>query len=85
VVEAGEAVPWTRPEPLVYNEKGPLPKLGGHFRDGFLVGMMDGSVQFIARRALADPAAVQDLRCLITAADGSPISAAIERYARPVR
>jgi hypothetical protein len=85
VVEAGEAVPWTRPEPLVYNEKGPLPKLGGHFKDGFLVGMMDGSVQFISRRALADPAAVQDLRYMITAADGVPLSSAIERYVRAVR
>jgi hypothetical protein len=85
VVEAGEAVPWTRPDPLVYNEKGPLPKLGGHFKDGFLVGMMDGSVQFISRRALADPAAVQDLRYMITAADGFPLSSAIGRYVRDVR
>jgi hypothetical protein len=85
VVEAGEAVPWTKPEPLVYNDKGPLPKLGGHFKDGFLVGMMDGSVQFISKRALADPAAAQDLRHMITAADGFPISDRIERYARPIR
>ena len=85
VVEAGEAVPWTRPEPLVYNEKEPLPKLGGHFKDGFVVGMMDGSVAFISRRALADPAAVQDLRFMITANDGAPISLVIGRYMRAIR
>jgi hypothetical protein len=85
VVEAGEAVPWTKPEPLVYMEKGALPKLGGHFKDGFVVGMMDGSVRFISSRALADPAAVQDLRYMITAADGMVISDRIEKYTRPVR
>jgi hypothetical protein len=85
VVEAGEAVPWTKPEPLVYTEKGALPKLGGHFKDGFLVGMMDGSVRFISRRALADRAAVQDLLYMITANDGMPISGRIDRYTRDFR
>jgi hypothetical protein len=85
VVEAGEPVPWTKPEPLIHPEKGALPKLGGHFKDGFMVGMMDGSIRFISSRALTDPAAVQDLRHMITAADGMVISDRIEKYTRPVR
>src|SRR5262249_27686727 len=31
VVEAGEAVPWTKPDELPYDPKAPLPKLGGLF------------------------------------------------------
>jgi Protein of unknown function (DUF1559) len=49
VVEAAEAVPWTKPDELEYTPGGPLPKLGGHFRhwfknDVFLVAHADGSV-----------------------------------------
>jgi hypothetical protein len=68
VVEAAEAVPWTKPEPLVYDAKKPLPKLGGLFKDGFHAGMMDGSVNFISNRI--DEAS---LRALITANGGEVI------------
>jgi hypothetical protein len=34
VVEAAEAVPWTKPDELAYDPNGPLPRLGGHFPDG---------------------------------------------------
>jgi hypothetical protein len=50
VVEAGEAVPWTKPDPLVYDAKKPLPKLGGLFKDGFYASMLDGSVRFFSNR-----------------------------------
>ena len=33
-VEAAKAVPWTKPEDVPYDPKGPLPKLGGLFKDG---------------------------------------------------
>jgi hypothetical protein len=49
IVEAGEAVPWTRPLDLPYEIKGQLPKLGGLFKDGFHAVMADGSVRFIPR------------------------------------
>jgi hypothetical protein len=35
VVEAGEPVPWTKPEDLSYDPDGPLPDLRGLFKDGF--------------------------------------------------
>jgi hypothetical protein len=47
VVEAGEAVPWPKPEELVYDPVKPLPKLGGTFPDGFYAAFADGTVRFI--------------------------------------
>lgn len=49
-VEAGEAVPWTKPADLDFDEKKPLPKLGGMFPDGFNFARADGSVSFCPRR-----------------------------------
>jgi hypothetical protein len=61
IIEAGDAVPWTKPDELEYHPDRPLPPLGGIFhgnswldrqrdkRDGFHVGMMDGSVRWIER------------------------------------
>ncbi len=46
-VEAGEPVPWTKPDDLPYDPKKPLPKLGGLFADGFNILMADGSVRFV--------------------------------------
>ncbi|HZV05319.1 MAG TPA: sigma-70 family RNA polymerase sigma factor [Gemmataceae bacterium] len=46
IVEAGEAVPWTKPADLPYDDKKPLPKLGGLFTDGFHAALADGSVRF---------------------------------------
>jgi len=61
VVEAGEAVPWTKPDELSFTPKGKLPKVGGHFKNGFNVLMGDGSVRRI--RANFDP---ELLRAAIT-------------------
>jgi hypothetical protein len=51
VVEAGEAVPWTKPQDIPYDAGKPLPKLGGLFADGFHVAMADGSIRFVPRGA----------------------------------
>jgi hypothetical protein len=65
VVEAGEAVPWTKPDELAYDAKKPLPKLGGLFPEGIHAALADGSVKFLDRKA---PEVV--LRALITPAGG---------------
>ncbi len=48
IVEAAEAVPWTRPVDLAFDPKGPPPRLGGHFPEGSLGLFADGSVAFIS-------------------------------------
>jgi hypothetical protein len=46
VVEAGEAVPWTKPADIAFDSKAAdLPKLGGVFDGEFFVGRCDGSVR----------------------------------------
>jgi uncharacterized protein (TIGR03067 family) len=65
VVEAGEAVLWTKPDDLKYDPKGPLPKLGGMFQDVFHAALTDGSVRAIRRQFDADL-----FRLLITWNDG---------------
>jgi hypothetical protein len=65
VVEAGQAVPWTKPDELVYNPAGPLPPLGGLFKNGFSVAMADGSVRFLMRTI-----SEKTLRAAITPAGG---------------
>jgi uncharacterized protein (TIGR03067 family) len=65
VVEAGEAVPWTKPDELPYEAGKPLPKLGGMFKDGFNALFADAAVHFIRRGA--DP---EMLRVAITRDDG---------------
>jgi hypothetical protein len=49
VVEAGEPVPWSKPDDFDYDPDGPLPDLRGLFHDGFRAGMADGHVQFVAK------------------------------------
>jgi hypothetical protein len=65
LAEAAEAVPWTKPADLPYDPKKPLPKLGGHFPDGFHVALWDGSVNFFKKDF--DP---QEMRRAIMPADG---------------
>jgi hypothetical protein len=45
IVEAGMAVPWTKPEDLPYDAGKPLPRLGGLFKDTFRAALADGSVR----------------------------------------
>jgi len=46
VVQAAEAVPWTKPVDLHYDAKKPISKLGGMFKDGFHFALADGTVHF---------------------------------------
>ena len=50
VVEAAEAVPWTKPADVVYERDKPLPPLGGIFEDGFNASYADGAVLFFSRK-----------------------------------
>jgi hypothetical protein len=48
-VEAGEAVPWTRPADVAYDPKKPLPKFGGVSKVGINVLWFDGSTSLLRR------------------------------------
>jgi len=48
IVEAGEPVPWSKPEDIAFGPDSSL-ELRCIFRDGFRVGMADGSVRFIPK------------------------------------
>jgi prepilin-type processing-associated H-X9-DG protein len=76
VVEAGQAVPWTKPEDIPFDPARPLPRLGGLFPGVFNAAFADGSVH--ALRTGADPI---QLRRLITCADGYPVE--MERVKAP--
>jgi uncharacterized protein (TIGR03067 family) len=67
-VEAGEAVPWTKPADLPYRPEKDLPALGGDYKDGFYIALADASTRWI-RRGFNAP----DLRLVITRNDGKPI------------
>jgi hypothetical protein len=47
LVEAGDPVPWTKPEDIAYAPDRPVLPLPGLFKDGFRAGMVDGSVRFV--------------------------------------
>ena len=49
LVEAGVPTVWTKPVDLPFDEKKPLPRLGGQFNGDFHVLMCDGSVRFLPR------------------------------------
>ncbi len=66
IVEAAEAVPWTKPDELEFDRKKPLPKLGGQFPGIFLAALADGSVRMI-RRAISE----ETLKNAIDPADGN--------------
>jgi hypothetical protein len=65
VVEAGDPVPWTKPEELTYDPKGPIPPLAGVYRDLFMVGLLDCSIKSVSRSVKEE-----HLRAAITAAGG---------------
>jgi hypothetical protein len=71
VVEAGHAVPWTKPEDLHYAADEPLPQLGGLFPDVFNAAFADVSVYTLSKRADPDL-----LRKAITRDDGCAIDLA---------
>jgi hypothetical protein len=65
IVEAGEAVPWTKPADLEYDDKKPVPRLGGLFPDGFYAAAFSADIYFIPRDFNE-----KDLRRLINPMDG---------------
>jgi hypothetical protein len=68
IVEAAEAVPWTKPADLLYNPGGRLPKLGVSSRVGFNAAMADGAVRHIRKDAPE-----QQIRALITPSGGERV------------
>lgn len=68
VVEAGDAVPWTKPDELHYAADQPLPKLGGDTPGGIIAAFADGSV-----RRLASTVDERTLRAFITRNGGEVI------------
>lgn len=48
VVEAKRDIPWTKPDDIPYAADKAVPKLGGHYPDGFLGLIADGSVRFFS-------------------------------------
>jgi RNA polymerase sigma factor (sigma-70 family) len=68
VVEAANAVPWTKPEDLPYVPDQALPKFGGLFGGDFHALFADGAVHFLS--GMADDA---NLRAAITPAGGEVI------------
>jgi hypothetical protein len=67
VVEAGSAVPWTKPEDLPFVADQALPKFGGLFDGHFHALTADGFVRLISRKFDE-----KQLRLAITRSDGIP-------------
>ena len=67
-IEAADAVPWTKPDHLLYDPNGKLPRVGAGFKKGFHVALADGSVRFV--RSTVDE---KTLRSLITINGGEVI------------
>ena len=65
VVEAGEAVVWTKPQDIPFDKDKPLPPLGGIFRKVTNVVLCDGAISYIPRDT---PEAV--IKALITPGGG---------------
>jgi Protein of unknown function (DUF1559) len=61
IVEAAEAVPWTKPQDLAYDDEKPSLRLGGPLDDGSYVALADGSVRFLSKEH-----SPETLRALIT-------------------
>jgi hypothetical protein len=69
LVEAAEAVPWAKPDELVYDPADPLPKLGGMHDDGFFAVSMAGAVVFVPKGTDE-----KTIRALITSDGGETIT-----------
>ena len=70
IVEAGEAVPWYKPDVLAYDGVLPLPQLGDKGAGKFLVAFGDGSTRYLRRDKLDE----KTLRALITIQGGEPVT-----------
>ena len=76
VVEAGEPVIWSQPVDLPFDEKKPLPKLGGLFDGNFHVVMCDGSVKFLKKNPDE-----KWMKLVVMPADGSVID--FDKHVKP--
>lgn len=72
IAEARDAIPWTKPDELVYDPKKPLPKLGGLFAGGFHACFADGSTAFFGEEIYKDEPM---LHALITRNGGEAVDA----------
>jgi hypothetical protein len=61
IVEAAVAVPWTKPEDISFTPDGPLPRVGGLFKNRFHAAFADGCEHSISKK-VSD----QTLRAFIT-------------------
>jgi len=77
IVEAGEAVPWSKPQDIAFDPQQPIARLGGMFAQGFHGATLDGSVRFFYRKIEEEQAV---LRALVGRADGIDVDC--ERYSR---
>lgn len=68
IVEAGNPVPWTKPEDLHYADDEPLPELGGLFPNVFHAAFADGAIHTLTKNY-----SEKQLRYAITANDGMPL------------
>ncbi len=68
IVEAADPVPWTKPDELVYDPNGPLPKLGGHFGSVTNVALADGEARMVGPNV-----SEKTWRSAIDPADGVPL------------
>jgi prepilin-type processing-associated H-X9-DG protein len=69
VAEAPEAVAWTKPADIPFDNDKSAPKLGGHFEGGFNVAMCDGSARFF-KSTMSEVT----LKALITANGGEEVN-----------
>ena len=70
-IEVGDslAVPWTKPDELVYSDKTNLAGWGAESQKNFPTLFCDGAVRFLSRQIQRD-----DLKALLTRSGGEPIS-----------
>ncbi len=68
VVEAGEAIPWTKPADLIFASDRPLPRLGGISKDRFRVALADSTL-----RTLPQETREETIRAAITRNGGEKV------------
>jgi prepilin-type processing-associated H-X9-DG protein len=69
LIEAGDAVPWTKPEDIPYDPNKPLPELKGPYKDRINYLFCDGSTQSMPTKYNANV-----LRLMIDRKDGMPFN-----------